>query len=78
LHHVKTINIYNKRCDYEIIEHLLESLAGTEIKSIHSSSLLQKVEFSNLELFIINTYIEEYFENQFNHKARSERKLLLK
>ncbi len=32
----------------------------------------------NIELFAINTYIEEYaFGNQFNHKARSERKLLL-
>jgi SsrA-binding protein len=29
--------------------------------------------------FCINTYIEEYaFGNQFNHKARSERKLLNK
>ena len=35
-------------------------------------------EFSGPELFAINTYIEEYaFGNQFNHKARSERKLLL-
>ena len=35
-------------------------------------------EFHNLELFAINTYIEEYaFGNQFNHKSRSERKLLL-
>ena len=35
-------------------------------------------EFNNNELFAINTYIEEYaFGNQFNHKARSERKLLL-
>ena len=35
-------------------------------------------EFHNNELFVINSNIEEYhFGNQFNHKAKSERKLLL-
>ncbi len=83
---LKTITILNKRArfDYEIIETYVAGivLAGTEIKSIR----LGKVnitesfcEFNNLELFVINSYIEEYaFGNQFNHKSRSERKLLLK
>ena len=83
---LKTINIYNKRArfDYEIIEtfHAGIVLAGTEIKSIRQgkANITESFcEFSNNELFAINTYIEEYtFGNQFNHKARSERKLLLK
>ena len=82
---LKTINIVNKRArfDYEIIETYTAGivLAGTEIKSIRlgKANITESFcEFSNLELFAINTYIEEYtFGNQFNHKARSERKLLL-
>ena len=83
---LKTINILNKRAkfDYEIIETFNAGivLAGTEIKSIRlgKANITESFcEFSNNELFAINTYIEEYtFGNQFNHKARSERKLLLK
>lgn len=83
---LKTINIYNKRArfDYEIIETFNAGivLAGTEIKSIRmgKANITESFcEFENNELFAINTYIEEYtFGNQFNHKARSERKLLLK
>ena len=83
---LKTVNIYNKRAkfDYEIIETFNAGivLAGTEIKSIRlgKANITESFcEFSNNELFAINTYIEEYtFGNQFNHKARSERKLLLK
>ena len=83
---LKTINIFNKRArfDYEIIETFTAGivLAGTEIKSIRlgKANITESFcEFSNNELFAINTYIEEYtFGNQFNHKARSERKLLLK
>mgnify|MGYP003412288472 FL=1 len=82
---LKTINIYNKRArfDYEVIETFKAGivLAGTEIKSIRmgKANITESFcEFSNNELFAINTYIEEYtFGNQFNHKARSERKLLL-
>ena len=82
---LKTINIFNKRAkfDYEIIETFTAGivLAGTEIKSIRlgKANITESFcEFSNDELFAINTYIEEYtFGNQFNHKARSERKLLL-
>lgn len=82
---LKTINILNKRArfDYEIIETYTAGivLAGTEIKSIRlgKANITEGFcEFSNNELFLINATIEEYaFGNQFNHKARSERKLLL-
>jgi SsrA-binding protein len=83
---LKTINILNKRArfDYEIIETYTAGivLAGTEIKSIRLGKANITESFcefnSDNELFAINTYIEEYTHgNQFNHKARSERKLLL-
>lgn len=83
---LKTINILNKRArfDYEIIEKYTAGivLTGTEIKSIRlgKANITESFcEFSEgTELFAINMYIEEYaFGNQFNHKARSERKLLL-
>lgn len=83
---LKIINILNKRAkfDYEIIETYTAGivLAGTEIKSIRlgKANITESFcEFNeNKELFAINTNIEEYaFGNQFNHKARSERKLLL-
>lgn len=83
---LKTVNILNKRArfDYEIIEKFTAGivLAGTEIKSIRlgKANITESFcEFNDTtELFAINTYIEEYaFGNQFNHKSRSERKLLL-
>ena len=82
---LKTVNILNKRArfDYEIIEKFTAGivLAGTEIKSIRlgKANITESFcEFNGTELFAINTYIEEYaFGNQFNHKSRSERKLLL-
>ena len=82
---IKTINIQNKRArfDYEIIDKYTAGivLTGTEIKSIRlgKANITESFcEFSNHELFAINTNIDEYaFGNQFNHKARSERKLLL-
>jgi SsrA-binding protein len=82
---IKVANILNKRArfDYEIIEIFSAGivLTGTEIKSIRlgKAQIAESFcEFSNNELFAINTYIEEYaFGNQFNHKSRSERKLLL-
>jgi SsrA-binding protein len=82
---LKTINILNKRArfDYEIIDKYTAGivLTGTEIKSIRlgKANITESFcEFNGNELFAINTYIEEYsFGNQFNHKARSERKLLL-
>lgn len=82
---IKEINILNKRArfDYEILETYSAGmvLTGTEIKSIRQGKVQiaeSFCEFHGHELFAINTYIEEYaFGNQFNHKARSERKLLL-
>lgn len=82
---LKTVTILNKRArfDYEILETYTAGivLTGTEIKSIRlgKANITESFcEFSNGELFAVNTYIEEYaFGNQFNHKARSERKLLL-
>lgn len=83
---IKTANILNKkaRFDYEILETYSAGivLTGTEIKSIRlgKANITESFcEFNDSgELFAINTSIEEYaFGNQFNHKARSERKLLL-
>lgn len=83
---LKTVNILNKRArfDYEIIETYTAGivLTGTEIKSIRLGKAQITESFCEFndadELFAINTSIEEYtFGNQFNHKARSERKLLL-
>ena len=83
---LKIVNILNKkaRFDYEIIEIYTAGivLSGTEIKSIRLGKANITESFcefnSKNELFAINTNIEEYaFVNQFNHKARSERKLLL-
>lgn len=81
----KTINILNKRAkfDYEIIDRYDAGivLTGTEIKSIRlgKASIAESFcEFSNSELFVINSNIEEYsFGTHYNHKAKSERKLLL-
>jgi SsrA-binding protein len=82
---VKTVNILNKRAkfDYEVLETYTAGVVltggnqiNTRRQSQHHRKFLQFNE-SN-ELFAINTYIEEYaFGNQFNHKARNERKLLL-
>ncbi len=82
---LKTVNILNKRAryDFEVIETYTAGmvLTGTEIKSIRlgKAQIVDSFcEFHNNELFAINTSIEEYaFGNQFNHFARSERKLLL-
>ena len=83
---LKTINILNKRArfDFELIEKYSAGivLTGTEIKSIRLGKANITESFCEFnesgELFVINMYIEEYaFGNQFNHKARSERKLLL-
>jgi len=83
---LKTVNILNKRArfDYEIIETFTAGivLTGTEIKSIRLGKAQITESFCEFndedELFAINTSIEEYaFGNQFNHKARTERKLLL-
>ncbi len=57
-------------------------LTGTEIKSIRANKASISESFCEFndsgELFIINMFIDEYsFGNQFNHKTRNQRKLLL-
>ena len=81
----KMINILNKRAkfDYEILERYDAGivLTGTEIKSIRlgKASITESFcEFHNGELFVINSQVEEYlYGTNYNHKAKSERKLLL-
>lgn len=81
----KTINIYNKRAkfDYELLDKYNAGivLTGTEIKSIRlgKASIAESFcEFNGKELFLINSHIEEYqYGTHYNHKSKSERKLLL-
>lgn len=81
----KNVNIQNKRAkfEFEFIEKYTAGivLAGTEIKSIRlgKASIADSFcEFQNGELFMINSHIEEYaYGTHYNHKAKSERKLLL-
>ena len=82
----KKINIQNKkaRFEFEIIEKLTAGiqLTGTEIKSIRLSKARITESFCEFnergELFIVNMYIQEYlFGHHFNHKPKSERRLLL-
>ena len=82
----KKINIQNKkaRFEYEILDKYIAGivLTGTEIKSIRQSKARITESFCEFndkgELFIVNMYIEEYiYGHQFNHKPKSERKLLL-
>ncbi len=82
----KTINILNKRAkfEYELLEQYTAGivLTGTEIKSIRLGKAQITESFcefnENKELFLINSSIEEYsFGTHYNHKAKSERKLLL-
>lgn len=82
----KKINIQNKkaRFEYEILDKYIAGiqLTGTEIKSIRDSKARITESFCEFnesgELFVINMFIEEYlYGNAFNHKPKSERKLLL-
>lgn len=82
----KKINIQNKkaRFQYEILDKYIAGikLTGTEIKSIRQSRARIAESFcefnSKGELFVINMSIEEYnYGNNYNHKPKSERKLLL-
>lgn len=82
----KTINILNKKAkfEYELLEQYTAGivLTGTEIKSIRLGKAQITESFcefnENKELFLINSSIEEYsFGTRYNHKAKSERKLLL-
>ncbi len=82
----KTINIQNKkaRFEYEIIDKYTAGiqLTGTEIKSIRLSKARITESFCEFneagELFVINMFIEEYlYGNHYNHKPKSQRRLLL-
>jgi SsrA-binding protein len=81
----KELNIRNKRARFEY--HLEDiflagiQLSGTEIKSIRNgkASILEAYcIFSSGEVWIRNMHITEYENGSFyNHKPRSDRKLLL-
>lgn len=82
----KKINIQNKkaRFEYEILDKYIAGiqLTGTEIKSIRESKARITESFCEFneqgELFAINMFIEEYlYGHSYNHKPKSERKLLL-
>lgn len=82
----KNINIQNKkaRFEYEILDTYIAGiqLSGTEIKSIRDSKARITESFCEFndsgELFVINMFVEEYsFGSFYNHRAKSERKLLL-
>ena len=82
----KSINILNKKAkfEYQLLDQYNAGivLTGTEIKSIrlNKASISESFcEFNdNQELFIVNMFIEEYeFGNHYNHKTKSQRKLLL-
>ena len=82
----KKVNILNKKAkfEYQLLDQYNAGivLTGTEIKSIRlgKASITESFcEFNeNSELFIINMFIDEYeFGNHFNHKSKSQRKLLL-
>jgi len=80
------VNIKNKkaRFEYEILDTYTAGiqLTGTEIKSIRESKARITESFCEFnekgELFVINMFIEEYINgNVYNHKPKSERRLLL-
>ncbi|GLB51216.1 SsrA-binding protein [Neptunitalea chrysea] len=82
----KKINIQNKRArfEYEILDKYTAGivLTGTEIKSIRlgKASIAESFcEFNERgELFVVNMTIEEYaYGTHYNHKPKTERKLLL-
>lgn len=82
----KKINIQNKkaRFEYEILDTYTAGiqLTGTEIKSIRESKARITESFCEFndrgELFVVNMYIEEYiYGHSYNHKPKSERRLLL-
>ncbi len=81
----KNVKIKNRRArfEYEILDTYTAGivLRGTEIKAIREgkASIAESFcEFSNNELFVINMTVQEYSHaTSFNHKPKSERKLLL-
>lgn len=82
----KNINIQNKRArfEYEILDKYTAGivLTGTEIKSIRLSKASIAESFCEItergEMFVVNMTIEEYaYGTHYNHKPKTERKLLL-
>jgi SsrA-binding protein len=82
----KKVNILNKKAkfEYQLLDQYNAGivLTGTEIKSIRQGKASITESFCEFneknELFIINMFIDEYeFGNHFNHKSKSQRKLLL-
>ena len=82
----KKVNVLNKKAkfEYQLLDQYTAGivLTGTEIKSIRLSRASIKESFcefnDNQELFVINMFIDEYeYGNHFNHKTKSQRKLLL-
>ena len=80
------VNIRNRKAkfQYEIIDKYTAGikLAGSEIKSIRQGKASIAESFCEFndhgELFVINMTIEEYSHaTHFNHRPKSERKLLL-
>ena len=80
------INIKNKKAkfQYEILDKYTAGiqLVGTEIKSIREGKASITESFCEFndhgELFVINMTIQEYSHaSHFNHKPKTERKLLL-
>ena len=80
------INIKNKKAkfQYEILDKYTAGiqLVGTEIKSIREGKASIAESFCEFndhgELFVINMTIQEYSHaSHFNHKPKTERKLLL-
>lgn len=83
---INSVNILNKkaRFEYELLDAYTAGivLRGTEIKAIREgkASITESFcEFNDQgELFVINMTIQEYSHATFfNHKPKSERKLLL-
>ena len=76
--------IYNRRAAHEY--HILEKfelgivLKGTEVKSVRNGKMdisEAYVTVNNNELFLVNSYIDEYtYGNLNNHSLRAQRKLL--
>ena len=82
----KTVNILNKKAkfEYQLLDQYNAGivLTGTEIKSIRLNKASISESFCEFnddqELFIINMFIDVYeFGNNYNHKTKSQRKLLL-
>ena len=82
----KSINILNKkaRFSYDLLVTYTAGivLTGTEIKSIRASKASIAESFCEFndsgELFVINMTVQKYDHgNNFNHRPKAERKLLL-